>query len=378
MRIVYQTPESPVSWDEQLYAAQREAGLCQSTYWARVISRVDQAKPIHLTAEEGNEIVGQLLLFHKPPFDRQTRQGIDNLTGLRRGLPLVLEWLDGPVIHCPQSAGDILKGFLKWVERYALTHAIGVVRSNGFAVTSRLSQTPLIVTALAEFGYKSSKWATLLVDLAVDEEHLWYRLDQAARNKIRKCERERVRVRKIIDFQDYIVNYHKPYAMAKEAYGGTPSPLYVAQVMFEEDLRGYNTYFVAESQDGQVLATLGMYIFNGTATEMASALTPAAHELKIPAQDILHWEMIKYAKAHGCHTFNLAGIAPEPRDAKEAGIRRFKEKWGGRYVEYYRFEKVMWTWRVWCKALSLPGRIRKISRGFFSTKGNSASNVVAS
>lgn len=82
-----------------------------------------------------------------------------------------------------------------------------------------------------------------------------------------------------------------------------------------------------------------MYIFNGVATEIASGTMPLAYELKLPAQDLLHWEMMLEAKRLGAHTFDLAGVAPLPRNSKEEGIRRFKEKWGGRYVEYYTYRK---------------------------------------
>jgi lipid II:glycine glycyltransferase (peptidoglycan interpeptide bridge formation enzyme) len=82
-----------------------------------------------------------------------------------------------------------------------------------------------------------------------------------------------------------------------------------------------------------------MYMFNGVATEIASALSPQAFTQKIPAQDILHWEMLLEAKKAGCHTFDMAGVNPNSSNPKEAGIRRFKEKWGGRYVEYQTFEK---------------------------------------
>ena len=360
---VIQYGESPEQiWDEWLNVAATEAGLGQSTYWARVIQRVDQAQPIFLSTEIEKKTVGQLLLFHKPPFDRQTRQRIGDRSTLWRDQPDSLEFLDGPVLNSPENARAVLKDFLKWIEHYALTHGIGVIRSNGFAISSRVSLSPAIGKTFERFGYKSSKWATLLVDLTDSKENLWRRLDYAARKCIKKCARAGVIVRKIVDCQDYADNFQEPYAASKVAQGLTASPLYVQQIMFEEDVKGYNAYFVAESQDRQVLATLGLYIFNGVATEMASALTPAAHDLKISAQDLLHWEIIKYAKANGCHSFNLAGIAPEPGDAKEAGIRRFKQKWGGRYVEYSRYEKVMPGWRAWNRTRTMAERVAGIGR----------------
>ena len=88
-------------------------------------------------------------------------------------------------------------------------------------------------------------------------------------------------------------------------------------------------FFVVKDKNHNILAVLAMYVYNGTATEIASALAPLSFEKKIPAQDLLHWEMMKVAKKLGCHTFDLAGFNPCPRTKKEEGIAKFKGKWGG-------------------------------------------------
>ena len=75
-----------------------------------------------------------------------------------------------------------------------------------------------------------------------------------------------------------------------------------------------------------------MYIFNGVVTEITSATMTIAYELKITTQDLIHWEMMLEDKRMSCHTFDLAGVDPNPaQGSKEEGIRRFKEKRGGRY-----------------------------------------------
>ena len=58
---------------------------------------------------------------------------------------------------------------------------------------------------------------------------------------------------------------------------------------------------------------------------------------------------MRYVRDKGCTLFDLAGVAPEPANQKEAGIRRFKEKWGGKYVEYSRFEKRTALGNAWHK-----------------------------
>lgn len=96
---------------------------------------------------------------------------------------------------------------------------------------------------------------------------------------------------------------------------------------------------IAYDKKQTTMAVLGMLIFNGVAREIASAIIPEAYKQKIPAQDLLHWELLLEAKRLKCHTFDLAGVSPNPVSPKEKGIRRFKEKWGGQYIEYYTYKK---------------------------------------
>ena len=99
-------------------------------------------------------------------------------------------------------------------------------------------------------------------------------------------------------------------------------------------------FFVAQDANGRVLATLGSYRFNRLATEIMSHRTDASFEENLPAQDLLHWHMFKAHKSAGDRWFNLAGYSPDPGNHKEAGIRRFKKKWGGREVsvsKYYKY-----------------------------------------
>ncbi len=49
---------------------------------------------------------------------------------------------------------------------------------------------------------------------------------------------------------------------------------------------------------------------------------------------------MRWGKAEGFHTFDLAGAAPSLRTVKEAGIKRFKAKFEGRYAEYGTYRKV--------------------------------------
>ena len=84
---------------------------------------------------------------------------------------------------------------------------------------------------------------------------------------------------------------------------------------------------------------MGTRRWNGIATEIYSERTIRARAEKFPVQDLLHWRAFVAHRECGDRWFDLAGFNPEPVDAKEEGIRAFKEKWHGRRVDLFLFEK---------------------------------------
>lgn len=186
-------------------------------------------------------------------------------------------------------------------------------------------------------GYSSSTWGTFLVDLHQSEEALFKTLAHASRKCINKCKRNNVSVFWVNSYEEFVSVFWEVFHETKVQKGlvvPEPSP-----IPYELDVNKRYHYGVALSEDGEPLACLGMHLFNGVATEIASATAAKSYELKLPGQDVLHWEIMLRAKALGCHTFDLAGVNPNPQTSKEQGIMRFKKKWGGRYVEYPVYRK---------------------------------------
>lgn len=344
---VTRSGEPPADWETWLAAAGREAGFCQSGLWARILRGVDEAEPVWLTAQgPGGAPAGRLLCVVQRPFDRALRRRLTVLEALRRASPTVLHWLDGPVVPDPREAAPVIGALLDAAEALARNRGVHRISGSSGPHTGAALADAAVREEFLRRGYRATPWATLLADLSPDEEAMFKAVDHSVRKAVKKCERSGVRVREVQGLDDFTRSYYEPYRAAEEAHGRAVNPPYVAEVSFREDTERRYRYFVAETAEGEVLATLGMYLFNGVATEVASLLTAAAYERKLPAQDLLHWEMFRAAKAAGCHTFDLAGVAPNPANPKEAGIRHFKEKWGGRYVGYETWDKPLGLWRA--------------------------------
>jgi lipid II:glycine glycyltransferase (peptidoglycan interpeptide bridge formation enzyme) len=113
------------------------------------------------------------------------------------------------------------------------------------------------------------------------------------------------------------------------------------RAVHELDTARRYAYWVACDAEGAVLATLGTYRYGDLLTEIMSARTPAGVAAGLPAQDMLHWEVMRDHRGSGGRWFDLAGYAEAPGTPKEEGIRRFKRKWAGREVSTPTFTKLV-------------------------------------
>lgn len=341
MRVVFHQDVAPRDWDSRLFAAGPAAGLCQTTFWARVIERVDHARPVfvEVQSDESTQPVLSLLMFRKQSWDRHRRRR-DFVTAISTGWSRWLEWIDGPVVYSSNDY-DVLGAFdllLKRVCEQARSDRLSGVRALGMPHASPWAADRRLQPIFSNRGFLPARWGTYLSDLTRDESTLWKSIDHGARKSVNKARAMGARVVRVTSFSEYATRFDGPYRAVEIAQGRTPNPISVAEVMWDEDQDGYYRYYIATSAEGETLGTLGMYVFNGVATETSSSLAASAYLQKIPAQDLLHWEMMLEAKRAGCHTFDLAGVSPSPADSKAEGIRRFKQKWGGVYSEYDRFD----------------------------------------
>jgi hypothetical protein len=243
--------------------------------------------------------------------------------------------LDGPVVPVACDT-DRLQEILRGIDEVAARAGAETVRVGPLPTLSPRAGDPVAAGVFASRGYKRTEWRTRVVSLEADAA-LLDSFRKSARKAIRRAQEEEVTVVRCRTFEEYLALFVEPYAAANaigDAIAGSTR-------LWDLDAGRAYRFFAALSSSGDVLATLGTYRFNGMATEVMSARTPAGREHSGPAQDLVHWEAFRYHRAEGDRLFDLAGYAPEPADAKEAGIRRFKEKFGGREITIDRFERAM-------------------------------------
>ena len=75
---------------------------------------------------------------------------------------------------------------------------------------------------------------------------------------------------------------------------------------------------------------------------------------------LLHWEAIKDAKKNGFSFYDLWGVAPQnaPADHTWSGITRFKEGFGGEFLEYVGAYDYVYR-PAWYKAFNMARNIMR-------------------
>ena len=337
--------EKPDSWDEFLCDSGNEASLYQSYFWAIVVEKICKAVPYFLTVSDNNSTLGQALVIKRWPFDRNTE---------KKQFPLpYLECIEGPTVPCDSRSciyEILIQSIIKLAHKNLATY-ISITES----VTNQQRYNEGIVDLFLRYDFSRQICGSYLVDIEKEENELFMGLKNAARKCIKKCKRLGVFVEKIKTIDEFREVYWRTYVESENQQGRSANPF--SPIEWENDVNGYCHYYISRDENNDILACLGMCCFNGIAKEIASTLTPKAHDQKVPAQDLLHWELMLEAKRMGCHTFDLAGVKPNPLDSKEIGIKRFKKKWGGKYVEFNKYRR--YSLRIMELAIPLMTKVYK-------------------
>lgn len=328
----------PADWDAWLVARGRDAGFCQTTVRSRILHARRGAVSYVLCVErDGVRVAGATLNHVLPSETRATLFDYGKAWLAMRGKG-DLACVEGPVLAAddkPQALADLL------VQVDALAARLGVrhIQFLGKPAMADWGDDAAVAAAFRRFGYREKPWLTSVVDLTASEERLFAGFRHAARKGVRKCIEAGLRVDVVHDAGAFRRDFYDPYVASLVTRAGTLPAASTSAAWWESDTRRYYRFLVAKDSSDTVHATLGTYAFNGVATEIMSGRTLAGRTANLPAQDLLHWEAFRIHKAAGDKWFNLAGYSADPRDAKEAGIRRFKEKWGGREIAVPQFTR---------------------------------------
>jgi lipid II:glycine glycyltransferase (peptidoglycan interpeptide bridge formation enzyme) len=330
-----------IEWDAIVNSRPELAGFGQSSAWARIQTKYNGRRALYLSGYDENQ---QYNRFYAQCFVSVLSRAAGIRSILHKNHILAnstLEIIEGPIIQSDDQAIQLklFTRYLDAVEETCRRQKIDKVKSTGFNHTNPLRNSDSFKSILSQRGFTVSQWGTYLLDLTPDIDKIFGKLDHHIRGRIRKADESQVTVSEVQteeEFQECFINTFNNLQLLN----GRPERPDTSFLGFWQERKSTCYHpLIAKAADGEIVGVLGSYRCNGVSIEITSAIHPRCYTEKLPAQDLLHWHQIRLAKEDGSNYFDFAGVNPNPTNSKEAGIKNFKSKWGGQYLEFLRYEK---------------------------------------
>ncbi len=275
---------------------------------------------------------------------------------VRRALPLGFCWFYG-------ARGPIVRERDKEIKREKIKEAIELLRGEVAKLARREKaifwRIDPGVSREEEFLAEGFRFieegfypqTTLMVDLSLSEEEILAQMKQKGRYNVRLAAKKGVVVRRDDQAVGEFWRLLKE-TTERDGFHGHGEEYY--QRMISE--LGENAGLYVAEFEGEVLAAAIITYFGKVATYYYGVSGNARRELMAPY--LLHFEIMKEAKAAGFEKYDLFGIAPLGLEKGHAweGVTRFKRQFGGEEVNYARPQEFAfrrfwyWVYRGWKKA----------------------------
>jgi len=190
-------------------------------------------------------------------------------------------------------------------------------------------------------GFTCAKKFTAIIDLNQDLEVIFSNFGKHNRQKIRRAEKEGIRIRLNQHYNEFKELANK---FQKRKGFGTVVDRITAD---KEWIKKYGTLFTAE-YNGEVLCgvlfledeyAMKAWIYGSKRLDVAKEKT---YEIG-RANRLLHWESIKYAKEKGLKEWDWGGMWSEEevlQDDRKKAINDFKSGFGSNMVARFEYKKV--------------------------------------
>ncbi|HXV39830.1 MAG TPA: peptidoglycan bridge formation glycyltransferase FemA/FemB family protein [Steroidobacteraceae bacterium] len=298
------------AWD-RFVAAAPDTGFMQSSPWAQLRARAG-GKHFAVTLKDGDAIVGGALVgkwTYEPG----------------RCFYYVQE---GPVLPADEAAAaEVFDAVLERIERHRRAEDATV---SHLRIEPRWQRLPDFVRGFrppAFFDRFSEPRETLCIDLRASEDEILAQMKPKGRYNVRVARKHGVAVVRDNSHQGSI-DFMRIQRCTAERKGIEPmAPSYFDAMLAELVSRGHASLFFAEVR-GVRLATALVVTFGRRATYFYGGSLLAQRRVMAPY--LLHFEIMRTAKAAGCEWYDLWGVAPPDQpDHAWQQISEFKRKLGG-------------------------------------------------
>lgn len=183
---------------------------------------------------------------------------------------------------------------------------------------------------------------TYVIDLKQDIETIWKNLDRSAKGPIKKAKKYNVEV-VIADRENDFLEWWNIYTMTAHRKKFVLESSLIYKELFQN--KKLSKLFIAKIDGKIVSGNLMLLSDNGIIWKLGGS--DKAYS-KFGPNDLIHWEIIEWAKNQGYSYYDMGGALPLRYDENGIlineghgeGPSAFKKKFGGEYREIYRYQIV--------------------------------------
>lgn len=274
---------------------------------------VDNYEPILIVASEDEGIVGSLLAVVI-----KEGKGLKTLFSRR-----AIVW-GGPLVK--DDDPEILFKILEKFNEISKQNAIYSQFRNFYDMKKFLN-------AFIEQGWVFEEHLNIIVDLSKSEDDLWNEMDSKGRNKIRRAENEGTCF-KVLENR---IELDVTYDILKEIYNRTKLP-FPQKNFFEKayDILAPDNFniFLALNRD-KIIGTMYVLCFKDILYDWYAGSYEPFYK-KYP-NDLIPWKVFLWGRENGFKKFDFGGAG---KPGIPYGVRDYKKKFGGEFVNYGRFVNI--------------------------------------
>jgi lipid II:glycine glycyltransferase (peptidoglycan interpeptide bridge formation enzyme) len=304
------------AWD-RFIAATPDTGFMQSSAWAQFRAR-GGCEHFAVTLKDGETIVGGALV---------------GKWTLRPGHCFYYVQ-EGPVLPADEAdAAEVFDAVLGSIERHRKAEDATV---SHLRIEPRWQRLPDFARGFQPAAFSDQRFSeprnTLCIDLRPGEDEILAQMKPKGRYNIRVARKHGVTVVRDNSYQG-LIDFMRIQRCTASRKGMPPmAPGYFRTMLAELVPRGHASLFFAEHR-GRRLATALIVTFGRRVTYLFGGSLLAQRRVMAPS--LLHFEIMRKAKASGCEWYDLWGVAPagQPDHAWQQ-ISEFKRKLGGVEVQF--------------------------------------------
>lgn len=320
--------------------------MFQSLTYARYLQVHNLYRLKFLIARDASDqIVGRLWLSCGSPIPEQLLiKPLDRLLAFSLRGFMLYRWIGGPHIEDAEHYADILEAVVHKVDQLAQREAFLVDRVS-LPFYGDEDRRDIEESVFSRYGFSKARLATIVVDLFPDLDILWHKLKNESRYKVRRAERQGVQISEVEDME----GLYQFYSIYRETCrrAGVVTANFRCMKLLWECFRPMNAIrvFISHWQNHPISGQIVIFHKDIMHLHYVSH-SDFSKKHKIYGNDLMQWHLIRWGREHGYRLLDYGGYAVNPMRPKEVGMNQFKERWGGRIVEYNVYSKIYKPWRL--------------------------------